>query len=452
MAIEAVLLVWSIGYRAATQMPEPIELVYYGLRIVLLVAIIVLFVWITLRSFLTKKIIEPLVTISEANRRMESNVEDDKEVLTELPKDSPREIMDIAATRDRMLGKILAASRERLRMVEFIRETFGRYVSREVVEEVINNPEARLIGGRRQTVSILMSDLRGFTSLAETWDPEELVRLLNRYLSRMSDVILGYEGLIDEFVGDAILVIFGAPTKRRGDAARAVACAIAMQRELIEFNKEIAAEGFPKLEMGIGINTGQVIVGNIGSDKRVKYGIVGSAVNTAARIESNTVGGQVFIGEPTYTRIGIPLTVEKPITVMMKGLHSPLVMYPVTAVGEPYNLTLPEDTREPDMVPLVLDFEWWPLDGKSVVGEPQAGRTLTLGDGSLTADLGRPVKALSDLKIRFNFCVEAHCFEDIYAKVMEPPATGPEARHILEITSISQTDRAILEEWIEQSG
>ena len=186
----------------------------------------------------------------------------------------------------------------------------------------------------------MMSDLRGFTGFSETRDPEDIVRLLNRYLERMSKVIIEYDGIIDEFIGDAILTVFGVPEEHDDDPRRAVACALAMQNELAELNNEITREGYPSLEMGIGINTGSVIVGNIGSEIRAKYGIVGAAVNMACRIESNTVGGEVLIGESTYRLVKELVTADPPHTVMMKGLKRPLVNYPVTAIGPPYGIKL----------------------------------------------------------------------------------------------------------------
>jgi len=207
-----------------------------------------------------------------------------------LPTDAPREIKEIVHSRAEMLKNILEVSKERLNLVNFIRETFGRYLSKKVVEEILESPEGQKIGGRRETVTILFSDLRGFTALSETKNPKEMVQLLNQYLERMSKVIIKYDGMIDEFIGDAILTIFGVPDKRDDDPARAVACGLAMQNALLELNTEIEKEGYPPLEMCIGINTGTVIVGNIGSEMRMKYGIVGSAVNTASRIESNTTG------------------------------------------------------------------------------------------------------------------------------------------------------------------
>ena len=126
-----------------------------------------------------------------------------------------------------------------MHLVQFIRNTFGRYISKRVVDEILESPNGQKIGGRRKTVTIIMSDLRGFTALSETRDPEDMVRLLNRYLERMSKVIVEYDGLIDEFIGDAILTVFGVPEEHDGDPLRAVACALAMQNALVELNNEL---------------------------------------------------------------------------------------------------------------------------------------------------------------------------------------------------------------------
>ncbi|KKL69921.1 hypothetical protein LCGC14_2110070, partial [marine sediment metagenome] len=336
LIIETILLIGSLIYRAITDpQSDPGDLFWYALRIILLTVVIILFIVVTFRIFLNKKIIFPLETIVEANRRLRDDDPTASEL--ELPADAPREIKEIVYSRAEMLKKILEVSKERLNLVNFIKETFGRYLSKKVVEEILESPEGQKIGGRRETVTILFSDLRGFTVLSETKDPEEMVQLLNQYLERMSKVILKYDGMIDEFIGDAILTIFGVPDKRNDDPARAVACGLAMQNALLELNTEIEKEGYPLLEMGIGINTGTVIVGNIGSEMRMKYGIVGSSVNTASRIESNTIGGQILIGESTFKLVKDLVTASPPQTVMMKGLKKPLVYYPVTEIGSPYN-------------------------------------------------------------------------------------------------------------------
>ncbi|HET9317773.1 MAG TPA: response regulator, partial [Vicinamibacteria bacterium] len=142
----------------------------------------------------------------------------------------------------------------------FIQSLFGRYVSDEVVADLLASPEGTRIGGEQRRVTLLMSDLRGFTPLTEGLQPHQVLRLLNSYLGSMADVVLAHQGTVDEFVGDAILAIFGAPVARADDARRAVACAVAMQEALAALNRVNEAEGLPRLEMGIAVHTGEVIV------------------------------------------------------------------------------------------------------------------------------------------------------------------------------------------------
>jgi adenylate cyclase len=183
----------------------------------------------------------------------------------------------------------------------------------------------------------------------------------------MAKIITAYDGMIDEFLGDGILTIFGVPQRHDDDPARAVACALEMQNALQNLNAQLEKEGIPALEMGIGINTGTVIVGNIGSEIRAKYGIVGLPVNTASRIESLTTGGQVLIGEPTYRIVASDVRVDPPQTVMMKGLNSPLVCFPVKAISHPYRveLMLPEKNDRP--VEIRLPMTCWIMEGKKVI-------------------------------------------------------------------------------------
>src|SRR5262249_44163131 len=158
--------------------------------------------------------------------------------------------------------------------------------------------------------TILMSDLRGFTAMAERMPPREVLEILNLYLETMVEVIARYEGTVDEIVGDAIVVIFGAPVVSDDHAAKAVACGLAMQLAMTDANERLIKKGAPALEMGIGIHTGRVIVGNIGSFRRTKYTAVGSNVNLAGRVESFTTGGQVLITEDTRARITTSMRID----------------------------------------------------------------------------------------------------------------------------------------------
>ncbi|MBW1813226.1 MAG: adenylate/guanylate cyclase domain-containing protein [Deltaproteobacteria bacterium] len=448
LIIEGILLIGTLIYAALTEDKGSVELFWYAIRIISLVAIIVLFMMITLKSFLEKRIISPLETIAAANQLFQNDDSSARELT--LPEDVPKEIREIDSSRTQMLDTILKISEERLHLVKFIRDTFGRYLSKKVVDEILESPDGQKIGGQRKTATIMMSDLRGFTSLSETIDPEDMVRLLNRYLERMSKVIMEYDGMIDEFIGDAILTVFGVPEEHDDDPLRAVACALAMQNALMELNIELMREGYPALEMGIGINTGSVIVGNIGSEIRTKYGIVGATVNIASRIESNTIGGQVLIGEATYRLVKELVTSDPTQTVMMKGLKKPLVIYPVTAIGPPYDVKLGFQTASKNGIEISLPFHCWKVEDKKIASESMLGETITLNDNEITVSIETHLEPLTDIKLIFDFCMDAHCFDDIYAKILSSEEQKDKIINLLRITSINQKDRDILKKWISE--
>lgn len=450
LVIEMILLVWSLGYRAITEDAGPMDLFWFAMRILILICIIIAFVTYSLSRFLNRKIILPLEIISAAN--LDLTIDSPTVNRVDLPPGTPNEITEIVETRQRMVEAILEVSNERLGLVKFIRETFGRYLSRKVVDEILSSPNGSQIGGRRETVTILMADLRGFTRRAESSDPEETLRLLNRFFGAMAKIINAYDGMIDEFLGDGILTIFGVPERHEDDPARAVACALEMQNALSHLNAALQAEGIQPLEMGIGINTGSVIVGNIGSKIRAKYGIVGMPVNTASRIESLTVGGQVLIGEPTYRIVASGVDAEPPQAVMMKGLKEPLVCFPVKAIHHPYDVVLEEGPSESRQAEIQLPLTSWIVDGKTIQEPGIDGKTLSMDKDSWRVTLASSIDPMTDLKIQINFCTEAHCFEPIYAKVLALKQEGMNATHRIKITAMAQEDRDIMESWVHEQG
>lgn len=232
---------------------------------------------------------------------------------------------------------------------KLLNETFGRFLSDEIVRQLLDTPDGLMLGGKKRTLTILMSDLRGFTAMSEQMDPQSLIAMLNHYLGAMTDVIQHYNGTIIEFIGDGILAIFGAPLASDHHSSDAVAAAVAMQIRMEEINKWNVNRGFPMLEMGIGINTGEVIVGNIGSEKRTKYGVVGSHVNLCGRIESYTVGGQILISPKTRTMISCDLDVAQELEVYPKGVKGSLILSHITGIGKPYNLSCSVPNMQEDM-------------------------------------------------------------------------------------------------------
>lgn len=446
--IEAVLLVGSLAARYYFQGGTPAELAWYALRIIGLVAVILLFMMVTLGSFLHKRIINPLEAIARANRYLQDD--DPRGRRVDLPPGAPDEIRQIAASRRQMLDAIMRVSEERLRLVNFIRETFGRYLSEKIVEQILESPDGLKLGGRRAEVTVLLSDLRGFSSIADTRDPEEIVRILNRFLERMSDIILDHGGVIDEFIGDAILAVFGVPEAGPDDEARAAACAIAMQNALSELNRELQAEGLPDLEMGVAVDSGSVVAGNIGSEKRLKYGIVGAVVNQVSRIESTTVGGQVLLGETAYERIKSLARVGEPQTAMMKGMHLPLTAYPLLALGPPYNLELRIREEEETPIDPPLEFTYWMLEGKTASRRAQRGEIIFLGPHVIGAVVQPPLKPLDNLKLRFRLPEPGGEVDEVYAKATRSVERGGRRASLLRVTSMHREHREAVIRYLKQ--
>src|SRR5262252_2331016 len=186
---------------------------------------------------------------------------------------------------------------ERLAKEEVARANYSRFLPEYVVKQMLENPESFKLGGVTQTITILFADIRGFTRISEHAPPEKIVQLLNRYFSAMTDIIFAHGGTLDKYLGDGLMALFGAPTVTPKDAANAVSAAVAMQRRMLSINDELRAEGYPEIGIGIGLHTGEAIVGYIGSERRSEYTAIGDTVNTASRLESNAKGGQIFISE-----------------------------------------------------------------------------------------------------------------------------------------------------------
>jgi PAS domain S-box-containing protein len=283
---------------------------------------------------------------------------------------------------------------------KFIRETFGRYLTDEVVATVLESPTGLQIGGEKRKVTMMMTDLRGFTSLSERLAPERVVAILNRYLAAMVTVIKQYHGTIDDFIGDAIFVIFGAPVWQEDDAERAVACAVAMQLAMASINEQNRQEDLPELEMGIGIHTGQVVAGNIGSPERMKYDVIGSHVNLTSRIESFTIGGQILVSEATRREVGRILKLGRQMEVKAKGIEHSITLSEVLGIGGSHKLLLPETAET--LVPLAAEIPLrYEVMEASNLGEEMCTGSLTkLSRKGAEAHLANPVPDFSNLKMR----------------------------------------------------
>ena len=208
------------------------------------------------------------------------------------------ELISAVAAQTAMVVETVKAH-NRLAREEVARANYSRFMPEYVVKELLNNPNSFKLGGVNQTVTILFADIRGFTAFAEREKPEKVVGLLNRYFSRMSEIIFAHGGTLDKYIGDGLMAIFGAPTASPEDAKNALKAAVAMQIQMITLNKELESEGYQRINIGIGLHTGEAVIGYIGSDRRSEYTAIGDTVNLASRLESNAAGGQILVSEAT---------------------------------------------------------------------------------------------------------------------------------------------------------
>lgn len=303
---------------------------------------------------------------------------------------------------------------------DFVRSVFGRYLSDEVVENLLHQPDGLNLGGKLQKVTILMSDVRGFSQISRGLSPTQLITLINNYLGPMIEVVMSFGGTVDEVIGDSLLALFGAPVSQEDDCDRALACAIAMQKEMPQINARNRAAGLPEIEMGIGVNTGEVVVGNIGSERRSKYGIVGHHVNLTSRVESCTVGGQILISRTSKEACRSPLELQSRGTISFKGARAPLEIFDLQAIGGDFELSLDAPVAE-QLQPAATDreIELRLLQSKLSRGDLVDGEVVAFGERSIEVALQQPVALLAEFSLTFESSDDYGNPHVIYARVTD---------------------------------
>lgn len=221
-----------------------------------------------------------------------------------------------------------------LRDKEFIKSTFERYMSKPLAEQILQKKHELQLGGEVREVTVLFSDIRRFTSLAERLPPEQVVEMLNEYFTRMINVVTRHEGMVDKLMGDSVMALFGAPISLGNDPLRAVQCAMEMQAEGANFNQQQEERGLPALPMGIGINTGPVVAGNIGSSTKMEYTVIGDEVNIAARMQGIAHPGEVLISENTYRIVADAIHATQLEPISFKGKNTVVEVYRVDGLRE----------------------------------------------------------------------------------------------------------------------
>jgi adenylate cyclase len=260
----------------------------------------------------------------------------------------------------------------------------------------------------------------------------------------MVEVIVRYQGTINEIVGDALLVLFGAPRDVPDRAQRAVACAIEMQNAMTRVNERNRAAGLPELQMGIGLNDAEVVVGNIGTTERSKYAAVGSGVNTTSRIESYTVGGQILVSESVRQAAGAVLRVDGQLDVLPKGSESPLRIYEVGGIGGRFQVALEEPAPVFVRLARQVPVRYAVLDGKDAGGPGGEGYVPRLASHCVELAVDGPLDAMTNLRMSLAGAGEALGSRDFYGKVVRP-AAGRGDPALVRLTSVPPEIDAFLE-------
>ncbi len=230
-----------------------------------------------------------------------------------------------------------------------LRTTFGKYMTATVMEHLLAGKVA--LGGESLKVTILFTDIRSFTAISERMDPQQLVALLNEYFTEMVGIVMQEDGVVDKYIGDAIMAVFGAPVPKAADAVNAVRAAVRMRRALAALNVRLVARGIPALQTGIGIHTGEVVAGNIGSEQKMEYTVIGDAVNLASRLETSTkeLGVHILISEDTF-ELTKHIALVRPVRqITVKGRVQAVMTYEVIGL---------KDEPQPDPSTLVASDAW----------------------------------------------------------------------------------------------
>lgn len=277
--------------------------------------------------------------------------------------------------------------------------SFTRFAPEQIVREVVVNGQEAMLGGDRREVTLLFSDLRNFTRFSEQTRPEEVVQLLNAHFDRMVQIINSHQGFVVDFLGDSLFAVFGAPERDPDHARKAVSCAIDMQLAHQRLNRDFTEANLPLMEMGIGINSGPCVVGNMGSIMRIKYGVVGHAVNLASRLESFTAGGQVLISESTHQAVAGQFAVVGPLETYAKGVEAAIHLWEVRGIPHREDKTLPPTvpglTRLAEPIPVRFRL----ITGKQISSSPYEGRLLQLSPAGAELETGLALEVFSSLQV-----------------------------------------------------
>lgn len=321
---------------------------------------------------------------------------------------------------------------------------------RQRIGDLVDNAAAHAPPADSRRVTILLSDLRGFTAIAERHTALEMVSALNRYFSRMTEIIMRWGGSIDKFMGDAIMVLFGAPQALANDIEAAIACAIEMQMAMDDINLENLRCGMAVWYMGIGINTGEVVAGHLGSRLHSEYTVIGDQVNLASRVEAHSLRGQILLSENTYLQARRFITTGDVNEVSVKGKRDNVRMYELLSTDRPHPLVAPKrETRHGPRVEVDMPLAFQVLHGKSVTAQEFTGRIVDISYGGMYVLSPAVLQPFDDIRIALSLSLMGRELTQIYAKVLRVSSVSGEYGYPVEFTSIEPKAQQSIKELVD---
>jgi adenylate cyclase len=300
-------------------------------------------------------------------------------------------------------------------------------------------------------VTILLADIRGFTALTRSLPPTTLIDLLNRYFTAMCEVVKRHDGVIDKFMGDSVMALFGAPKQRPDDLQRALACAVEMQQAMVGLNRVNRARGEPGLYAGIAINTGHAMAGSFGSSLHSEYTVIGDAVNLASRIESFSLRGQVLLSESSHAAARHLVEIGSINQVRVKGMAEPISLYELRSVNAPHRLVIPDvEIRKSPRISVDLDAIFRKIEAKHIFSDQFLGHVNDMGYYGLRADLPLGLPAYSEVVVNLRPDVGADAAGEVYARVLRAEPRGSSFRTSMEFTAIDTPGHRQIKQYVDE--
>lgn len=300
-------------------------------------------------------------------------------------------------------------------------------------------------------VTVLLADIQGFTALSEQLEATQVVKMLNNYFMLMNEVIMHYSGKIHRYMGDAIMVLFGVPVQHPDDAKRAVNCAIEMQIAMEKVNRMNKEQGLPELFVGIGINSGPVSAGQVGSELHNEYTVIGDEINLASRVEAHSLRGQVLISEHTYQKVKDEVVIASDYEVTVKGKSEMLTLYEVKESHWKKKLTLPSrEIRNDVRVVLNVSFPFQIISGKDILPEVHTAQAKDISYHGLFAIVQEPLEPMTEIKLSLSLSLLGDETRDIYATIVSIRKMGDTYGCGIQFSSLDEDSQRSIKEFIDR--